>query len=75
MLCNRLFWPRRKKCAEWVDYAQYMLQEAIINDIIIGQFYNQGMLDNETAEKLEVTIKSAIEDVCEKQKKLMCKPL
>ena len=73
---NRCFWPRRKQCAEWMDLAQVKLEHSIIHDIIID-FYDTGKLDSTPfdAESLELAIKSAIDDVCEDLKKVICKPL
>lgn len=71
---NRFFWPRRKQCAEWMDFAQVRLEHAIISEIIVD-YYSKGLLGESMAEQLELAIKSAIEKECEVVKELMSKPM
>lgn len=69
-------WPRRKTCAKWMDNAQYMLENEICNELIVGRFYSdKQMLDEEVAEMLEMEVRDTIKDVCGKMKKLISKPL
>ena len=67
---NRVFWPRRKECAEWMEVLQVKLVEAIICNIIIGKYFNET-----TAENLEKDITKAIYDVCSNMKEEISKPL
>lgn len=75
MFWTKFFWPRRKKCAEWVDLTQGLLESDIITDIIIGKYYNQGFIEDKVAESLELDIRKAIEDCCERIKKVMTTPI
>ena len=74
MFWTKFFWPRRKKCAEWVDFMQAIIESAIISDILIGKFFNQGLIEEKTAEDLELDIRKAIEDCCKKTKKVIVTP-
>lgn len=71
---NRFFWPRRKQCAEWMDFVQARLEDAIITDILID-YYNTGQLGDSMTEQLELAIRSAIRKACEEGKQVICKPL
>jgi hypothetical protein len=72
---NRVFWPRRKECAEWMDVLQVKLVKAIIHDIIIDKYFNSCYIDEATAENLEKDITKAIYDVCSNMKEEISKPL
>ena len=71
---NWAFWPRRKICAEWMEVMQVWLENKIISDILIGKYYRQEILSEAAVDSLELDIKAAIEDECEKMAKLMSKP-
>lgn len=71
---NRVFWPRRKQCAEWMDLVEYQLEKAIITDIIIDQ-YDKGLLGESMTEQLELATSHAIKTVCKNVKQIICKPL
>ena len=71
---NRVFWPRRKQCAEWMELVEVKLEKAVITDIIIDK-YNKGLLGGDMAENLELETKQAIHAVCENVKQVICKPL
>ena len=75
MFWTKFFWPRRKKCAEWVDLTQGLLESDIISDILIGKYYNQGLIEEKVAEDLELDVRKAIEDCCERTKKVMSTPI
>lgn len=72
---DRVFWPRRKECSEWMDYIQVELAQKIVDEIVIGKYYNACFVDEATAENLEKDITNAIYDVCSTMKKLISKPL
>lgn len=72
---NRAFWPRRKECSEWMENVKVELAEKIVNDIVIGKYYNICYISEEAANALDKDITNAIYDICEKYKKVICKPL
>ena len=72
---NRVFWPRRKECAEWMEILQVKLVEAIICNIIIGKYFNSCYIDETTSENLEKDITKAIHEVCSNMKEEISKPL
>ena len=72
-MLNWLFWPRRKKCAEWIEVLQVGLTHSIINEIIIPR-YDQGIMGSSLAEDLEISIREAIDEKCQILKELMSKP-
>ena len=51
------------------------LAEKIVNDIVIGKYYNICYISEEAANALDKDITNAIYDICEKYKKVICKPL
>ena len=53
MFWTKFFWPRRKKCAEWVDLTQGLLERDIISGLLIDKYYNQGLIEEKVAEDLE----------------------
>lgn len=71
---NRVFWPRRKECAEWIEILEAKLEYAIIHDIIIDN-YNKGLLGDSMAESLELAIRQAINETCDAIKKVISKPM
>ena len=75
MFWNKFFWPRRKACVEWVDFLQARLEHAVINDLLIGHYFNDGVLGEAAVESLEVDIRKAIEEKCDELKKLMTQPI
>ena len=74
MFWTKFFWPRRKACAEWVDFTQGLLESDIISDIIIGKYYNQGLIEEKVVEDLEIDVRKAIEECCKKSKKVIVTP-
>ena len=71
---NRVFWPRRKQCSEWMELVEVKLEKAIITDIIID-YFNKGLLGDSMTDQLELETKQAIHAVCENVKQVICKPL
>lgn len=66
MFWNWAFWPRRKQCAEWLSFLQGQLEYKIVNDVLIGKYYNEGLIDADLCDKLELDIKPAIEEILDK---------
>ena len=75
MFWNWAFWPRRKKCQEWVEFFQARLEHAVISDLLIGKYYNEGAISDAVAENLELDIRQAIKEKCHELKVLMVKPI
>lgn len=75
MFCNWVFWPRRKQCAEWLELMQVRLENKIITDLIIGKYYNQGILPDATCESLELDIKHIVKEECKAMAEIMSKPM
>ena len=74
MFWTKFFWPRRKACAEWVDFTQSLLESDIISDIIIGKYYNKGLIEEKVVEDLELDVRKAIEECCKNTKKVIVTP-
>ena len=75
MFWNWVYWPRRKKCAEWMECLQYDLETDIISDILIKKYYNGGLINDELCEKLELDIRPVIRDACNKFVKVLNTPM
>ena len=74
MFWTKFFWPRRKACAEWVDITQILLERDTISDIIVGKYYNQGLIKEKVVEDLEIDVRKAIEECWKKTKKVIVTP-
>lgn len=70
MFCNRVFWPRKKQCAEYCDLGEEWMKDAVISNIIARVDY----LDSKQEEQMEIAVKSAIEDVFKRLAKVMSEP-
>lgn len=71
---NRVFWPRRKACAEWMEIGEVWMEHAIISEVICKADY----LDFDTANKLELEIKPKMHEVFQKLEtaiKIPCDPI
>lgn len=66
MFWNWVYWPRRKQCAEWLSFLQGQLEYKIVNDVLIGKYYNEGLIDADLCDKLELDIKPAIDEILDK---------
>lgn len=75
MFWTKFYWPRRKKCAEWMESTQYLLESRIVSDLLIDKYYNGNVLSEATVESLEIDIKAIIKETCDEMKKVMCEPL
>lgn len=71
--CNWVFWPRRKRCSEWLDLLEVNLKNEIISKMLIDK-YNAGVIGDTLVDDLDVEIKSIIEKEIDKMKKVMSKP-
>ena len=73
MFWIRFFWPRRKECAKWCDYYDGVLCSKVVR--ILQDENGKGTISDETAERLELSIRSASSDVAEQTAKYMSMPL
>lgn len=73
MFWNWAFWPRRKKCAEWMDYAQGII-ESDLSDVFIN---NKHMIVQEYWESDELfqACITVVNDCLKKTEKFMSEPL
>jgi hypothetical protein len=69
--CNWVFWPRHKKCAEWCDYYDGVLQSKI--DEILYMEVCKGNICDAVAERLEQSLKTASKDTAKDTADLMSK--
>ena len=72
MFCNWVFWPRRKKCAEYCDYYDVELMREVV-DILQGETTN-AFISDEAAERIEIAIRKASSEVAADTAKIMSKP-
>ena len=72
---NRVFWPRRKKCVEWIEYGQYEVEHAIINEVLCNTEELGIDIDFNELTKLELAIKPKITEAFDKLKKVITTPL
>lgn len=59
---NRVFWPRRKACAQWIEIGEVWMEHAIISEVLCKAEY----LDLDVSSKLELEIKSKMHEVFQK---------
>lgn len=71
---NRFYWPRRKQCAEWMDYGQVNLEHAIIHNILCKTKELGINIDRNELVKLELAIKTKISQVFDDLKKIITAP-
>ena len=67
--CNWVFWPRHKKCAEWCEYYDGVLQSKIVE--ILQEESDKGNISDEVAERLELNLKVASEEIAKVTAELM----
>lgn len=67
--CNWVFWPRHKKCSEWCDFYNGVLDAKIVE--ILTSENMKGNISDDAAEELEVMLKSANSEVSVKTAELM----
>ena len=72
---NRVFWPRRKECAEWMEYGQSLIEKAIISDVICKTDELGISIGFDEAEKLELAIRPKIAEAFDKIKELISEPI
>lgn len=75
MFWLKFFWPRRKECAEWIEFFEGNLEYRLVNDILINKFCNNGRISDEVAEELELDIKKAIAECSQKTQSLIVTPI
>ena len=72
---NRFFWPRRKQCAEWLDYGQYEVEYAVIHDVLCKTEELGITINDEELEKLELAIKPKITEAFDKLRIVITEPI
>lgn len=72
---NRCFWPRRKICAEWMEFGQVIVENAVISDVICKTEELGIDIDTDTAEKLELAIRPKIKECFDRLTELITKPI
>ena len=73
MFCNWVFWPRRKRCAEWLEVLQVKLENEIISKMLIDK-YNAGVIGETLVEDLDIEIKAIIRREIENMQNVISKP-
>lgn len=72
---NRFFWPRRKQCAEWLEYGQCEVEHAIIIEVLCNTEEFGIDIDSNELTKLELAIKPKITEAFDKLRKVITTPL
>ena len=72
---NRFYWPRRKKCAEWLEYGQSEVEYKIDNEVLLRTEQLGINIENEELEKLEIAIKLKVYESFDKLRKVITIPL
>ena len=71
---NRVFWPRRKQCAEWCDFAAGCIENDIAD--LIFEYKLNGIINvDKDADKLYDKIVAKVREHLDETKELMSKPL
>lgn len=73
MFCNWVFWPRRKKCAEWMDYADGMIKQSLA-DIIFEYKLNGLITTDKDADELYDKLVEKVKEHLKKTEELMSIP-
>lgn len=71
---NRFYWPRRKLCAEWLEYGQSEVEHGVISEVLCKTDELGINIDFETAEKLELAIRPKIAEGFDKLRKVIIEP-
>lgn len=72
---NRFFWPRRKLCAEWLDYGQSVVEDAVIHDVLYKTEELGITINDEELINLELAIKPKITEAFDKLRKVITEPI
>lgn len=72
---NKFFWPRRKQCAEWLEYGQCEVEYGIVHDVLCKAKEHGINLSDEDCGKLELLIKLKISEGFDKIKKVITIPM
>lgn len=72
---NRFYWPRRKQCAEWMEFGQFIVEQAVISDVICKAEELGINIDTGTAVKLELAIRPKIKECFDRLTDLISKPI
>ena len=72
---NRFYWPRRKKCAEWLEYGQSEVEYKIVNEVLLRTEQLGINIENESLGKLELAIKLKVSEAFDKLRKVITIPL
>ena len=72
VFCNWVFWPRRKRCAEWCKYYEGVLDGLIVE--ILQNEIDKSAISDKTAERLELALRQANAEVSKQTAELMSMP-
>lgn len=72
MFCNRVFWPRNKKCTEWCEYYDGVLDSLICD--ILQQAVKDGVITDNASNILETKLNEANSATAKLTAELMSKP-
>lgn len=72
---NRFYWPRRKKCAEWLTYGQGLVEHGVINEVLCKTEELGLNIDFDTAVTLELLIRPKIDEAFKKLNEVITCPL
>lgn len=72
---NRFFWPRRKQCAEWLDYGQSEVEYAIVHDVLCKTYELGITISYDDLNRLELAIKPKISEAFDKLRKVITIPI
>ena len=75
MFWTKFFWPRRKKCSEWLEFLQGRLEYSIVNKLLIDKFCKEGKISDDVTDEMELSIKQAIQEAVDETKKVMTTPI
>lgn len=72
---NRFYWPRRKSCAEWVDFAENYVDGQIGVDIFCHLEDHGIHMESDEATKLELLIKEKLTEGFNVLRQLIIQPI
>lgn len=72
MFCNWVFWPRHKQCAQWCEYYDGVLCSKISD--ILQREIESGSISEAVAERLELNLKIASDEISKATAEMMSKP-
>ena len=68
---NSFYWPRRKKCAEWLEYGQSEVEYKIVHEVLLRTEQLGINIKDEELVKLECAIKPKISEAFDELRKVI----